>query len=410
MALFYSIAGAMALLIALILAWPLIARRASAASRGARDAQLYRDQLDEIARDLERGAIGASEAQGARAEVSRRLLAAATRAETSAPLEPAPRLHSILAAGIALIGAPALAVAIYFAHGAPNLPDMPFANRSAESSPAMIQRPSQAEAEVLFSSEPTEPPPAESKDYVDLIKQLEGVVAERPDDIQGRRLLANGYMRLGRHAEAWRTYVELIDLLGDAAEPALYGAQAEAMVLAAGGYISPEAEKVLAEAQKRDPSLPVARYYSGLLLAQKGQIAEAIDIWEKLRADTPSSAPWSEFLDVMLAQAKSVLPGSSRTASARAPGPSAAEVESAAAMSPEERQAMIEGMVARLETRLTTEGGTVEEWLRLINAYVQLGEPDEARRVYTLATAAFSDGSEAGFLREQALTLGVISE
>jgi len=67
-------------------------------------------------------------------------------------------------------------------------------------------------------------------------------------------------------------------------------------------------------------------------------------------------------------------------------------------------------MVARLEDRLTTEGGTVEEWLRLINAYVQLGKPDEARRIYALGAKSLGDTSEAGALREQALVMGVISE
>jgi cytochrome c-type biogenesis protein CcmH len=79
----------------------------------------------------------------------------------------------------------------------------------------------------------------------------------------------------------------------------------------------------------------------------------------------------------------------------------------AARMSPEERQAMIETMVGRLETRLTTEGGTVEEWVRLINAYVQLDRPEDARRIYGLGLAALGDSTEAGFLREQALLLGV---
>jgi cytochrome c-type biogenesis protein CcmH len=79
-------------------------------------------------------------------------------------------------------------------------------------------------------------------------------------------------------------------------------------------------------------------------------------------------------------------------------------------MSPEERQAMIEGMVARLEDRLTSDGGTPEEWLRLINAYVQLGRRDDATRVARLGIASFGDGSEAGFLREQALLMGVIEQ
>jgi cytochrome c-type biogenesis protein CcmH len=108
----------------------------------------------------------------------------------------------------------------------------------------------------------------------------------------------------------------------------------------------------------------------------------------------------------MRAVARAALPGAAQSA----PGPGAAEIEAAGAMTPEERQAMIASMVARLEDRLTTDGGTVEEWLRLINAYVQLGKPDEARRAYALGAAALDGSAEAGALREQALIMGVISE
>ena len=69
MGLFHAVAGALALLAAVVLIRPLIAARGDVPARGARDAQLYRDQLDEIDRDLERGTIGASEAEGARAEI-----------------------------------------------------------------------------------------------------------------------------------------------------------------------------------------------------------------------------------------------------------------------------------------------------------------------------------------------------
>jgi cytochrome c-type biogenesis protein CcmH len=307
-------------------------------------------------------------------------------------------------AGIALLGAPALAFVIYASLGAPELPDQPLAGRAA--APAQAERPSQAEAEAAFSREAANPPVAAEKDYADLVAQLEGVLAQRPDDIEGRRLLANAYMRLGRHAEAWRAFETVIALLGNAADPDLYGAQTEAMVMATGGYISPEAEQLLAEAVRRSPSSPLVRYYSGLLLAQRGQIPDAIAVWPKLRAEAPQDAPWANFLDGMLAEARAALPGAAQPA----PGPGAAEIEAAGAMTPEERQAMIAGMVARLEDRLTTDGGTVEEWLRLINAYVQLGKPDEARRAYALGAAALDGSAEAGALREQALIMGVISE
>ncbi|MBK5958027.1 c-type cytochrome biogenesis protein CcmI, partial [Rhodoplanes elegans] len=58
--------------------WPLLRR--TGPGRGGDDAAVYRDQLDEIERDLSLGAIGAAEAEAARVEVSRRLIAAAEAA------------------------------------------------------------------------------------------------------------------------------------------------------------------------------------------------------------------------------------------------------------------------------------------------------------------------------------------
>ncbi len=242
----------------------------------------------------------------------------------------------------------------------------------------------------------------EQQEYAGLMARLETLLEQRPDDAQGLQLLATGYMRLERYADSWRAYERLIAVVGDEAGAGLYASMAEALVQAAGGYVSPEAERAIGEALARDETLAVARYYAGLMMVQSGRIGEAITVWERLKAETPADAPWLEFLDGMLAEAKALRDGS--------PGPSAADIEAAGALSPDQRQAMIEGMVARLEERLTSEGGEAEEWLRLMNAYARLGRRDDAARIARLGIAAFGTSTEAGFLREQALVMGLIAE
>ena len=76
-------------------------------------------------------------------------------------------------------------------------------------------------------------------------------------------------------------------------------------------------------------------------------------------------------------------------------GPSQSDMDAAAQLSPEQRTAMIEGMVARLDERLTRQGGSAEEWVRLIASYATLGRQDEARRAYDRALAALGDGPDA---------------
>ena len=401
MVLFYAVAGALALATAFALIRPLITGAGAAQTRGARDARLYRDQLDEVERDLARGTISPGEASGARAEVSRRLIAAAGRAETTVALGPAPRRYSRLAAGFALVGAPALAVGLYLANGMPGQPDTPLAGRAtieAESAP----RPSQAEAEAAYTPGPTLPLTAKQQEYADLMTKVETRLEQRPNDARGLQLLATGYLRLERYRDSWRAYQRLLAVVGDQAGAELYGAMAEAMVQAAGGYVSPAAERAIGEALARDKTQPVARYYAGLLMAQNGRLGEAIALWEALQGEAPADAPWLEFLDSMLAEAKALRDGTP------GPGPSAADIEAAGAISPEQRQEMIEDMVARLEERLISEGGSPEEWLRLMNAYTQLGRRDDAARIARLGIAAFGAGAEAGFLREQALVMGLI--
>ena len=301
---------------------------------------------------------------------------------------------------------PAVAVLVYVALGMPGQPDLPLAQRPVER--LADSRPAQAQAEAAVPAAPTRPLSEEGEHYAALIRQLESTLQARPDDVRGLKLLAPGYARLGRHGEAWRTYRHMIDLLGDQATAEHYGAMAEAMVLAAGGYVSPEAEQAVSNALARDPDLPIARYYAGLLAAQTGRVAEAIMIWERLRDEAPSGAEYRAFLDSMLAEARSLQ--ASGGSAAALPGPTAEEVEAASQMSPEERQAMIEGMVARLEARLTTDGGPVEDWLRLMTAYQRLGQSAEATRAARLGMAAFEGTSEAAFLREQALVMGLIDE
>jgi cytochrome c-type biogenesis protein CcmH len=54
------------------------------------DIAVYRDQLDEIQRDRSAGLIGEAEAEAARVEVSRRLIAAADAAAAENPAPEAP--------------------------------------------------------------------------------------------------------------------------------------------------------------------------------------------------------------------------------------------------------------------------------------------------------------------------------
>ncbi len=72
-------------------------------------------------------------------------------------------------------------------------------------------------------------------------------------------------------------------------------------------------------------------------------------------------------------------------------GPTCGRRGAAAEMTPEDRQAMIEGMVGQLRDRLATEGGPAEDWARLIGALACWAGPTGRRR----------SGRGAGALRRE---------
>src|SRR6478752_10415162 len=85
--------------------WPLSRPHAL---RSGNELAVYRDQLDEIARDRAAGLIGEAEAEAARVEVSRRLIAAADTAHAK-PTATSGTLRRRVAGLAALIAVPVIA-------------------------------------------------------------------------------------------------------------------------------------------------------------------------------------------------------------------------------------------------------------------------------------------------------------
>lgn len=401
---FWALAAAIAALTALLLIRPLVSARRAGASRASHDVAVFRDQLAAVERDLDRGVLSEAEAEGARAEVSRRLLAAAAEAERSDGAGPAPAGVSRVA-GAAMAALVAAGGGLYLHLGAPGAPDAPLKPRLEAMRQAAAERPVQAEAERLIAENaaPAAPGPDEAQMRA-MVDRLRQVLAERPDDLRGRRLLVQALMRLDDTAAAWRAQEDVIALLGDQAGADDHALAAEAMILAARGYVSPEAEAHLTRALAIDPAQTTARYYAGLSLAQNGRPDLTLDLWTPLLSEGPADAPWKEPILTMIggvaAEAGKPVPDNAAAAAdalraARAAaGPGADALRAAEDMSPEERREMIEGMVARLENTLATDGGAPADWARLIQAYGVLGRPDDIARVLGSAREAFASAPD----------------
>ena len=245
------------LIVAGLFALALLRRDEKSNDKADYDLRVYRDQLSEVERDLERGVLSAEDANRVRTEISRRILAAdAERREIDDNTSGAPKL---LAGGIAA----ALAVgsfALYSGLGAPGYGDLALAERIAFAENLRETRPTQAEAEASI---PEQPAPAEfSEDYLRLVQTLRNTVVQRPDDIQGHALLAQNESNLGNFVAAYTAQARLIELKGEEATVQDLTDYADLLVLAAGGYVSPEAEQAVSVVLNTDPQNGIARYLS----------------------------------------------------------------------------------------------------------------------------------------------------
>lgn len=367
---------------ALILRAALRARNAGAQENA--DLKVYRDQLAEVERDAERGVIDAAEAERLRIEISRRILEADRkwRASGSGSGGVAVPLVAVLTASVG-------AFALYMWVGAPGYPDLPIAERISRAEEIRASRPSQAEAMAQI---PPAPAPEADPAYVNLVERLRKAVAANPDDPQGQRLLARNEAALGNYDAAIAAQRRLIELLGDNATATDYATLADIYVLAAGGYVSPEAENALAQALQLDPKNGMARFYMGLMWAQTGRPDLAFRFWKPLLDEGPEDAPWIPPIRSqieLVARAAGVDYTPMPPAGSR--GPDAAAMAAAADMTPEEREAMIRSMVDGLSERLATEGGPAEDWARLITSLSVLGETDRARQILAEAQSRFAE-------------------
>jgi cytochrome c-type biogenesis protein CcmH len=322
---FWLAAGAISLLVAFLILLAFLRPRAGATPAAAYDLQVYRDQLKEVDRDVERGILTEAEAARARTEVSRRILEA-DRALQKAEAAEARRggVDRWLIAG-GLVAVVAGAVGVYFQIGAPGYPDLPLATRIALIDEARATRPGQADAEAQVAMREAVP---EQPEREALVAQLRTIMEQRPDDAQGMALLASNEAALGNFRAGRIAQERLIEILGDDAEGAHYIDLAEMMILAAGGYVSPEAEAALSRGLEMEPRNGTARYYAGLMYAQQGRPDLAFPIWRNLMAESTADAPWLEPIRLQIEEVAALAGDPVRLAdlpqpqSVPAPGPS----------------------------------------------------------------------------------------
>lgn len=361
---------------------PLYRRNRADRSRSAEELSIYRDQLSEVDRDVARGLVAESEAEAARTEIARRILRASDAADEDRA-KSSVRTRSV-AAVVGVVVVPLAALGLYLSVGSPHLPDQPIAVRMAA--------------------------PPQAQDIAVLIQRVETHLAANPEDGRGWELLGPVYVRLGRYDDAATAFSNASRLLGPTAErEADVG---EAITRASGNVVTADARAAFQRAHALDEDAVRPRFYLALALEQSGQADEAVGAWRDLLDGAPANAPWAEVARQALARLEGTAvapPALNGEAVAPPPGPSREDVQAAAAMSPEERMAMIGGMVDSLAARLEENPEDAEGWARLIRSYMVLNRVEDAGAALETARAEFSgDAEKLTIVETQARAVGLI--
>lgn len=311
---------------------------------------IYKDQLAELDRDVAAGVVGADEAEAQRIEISRRLLTVGREVTPTLPLTQ--RFPKLL-----VLSVPLLAAALYYHLGSLGLADVPRQQR-------------------LAAAETT-------NDWDALIARVEQQLEKNPKDLEGWQLLVPNYLNMGRYKDAAAAMGHIAEIRGPTAE--LYANIAEALVADNSGLMTAQSVNIVAEALKLDPKHPKALFYSALGLAQEGKTAEAKAAYTSLLAVAPPNAPWRKSIENEIAKLQPL---------AAAPRISEEQMQGAQAMAPEERTAMIRGMVDGLDEKLKANPQDIEGWLRLIRARTVLQDNDKAVLALATARATFATKPE----------------
>lgn len=373
------IALALSIVIVGVLMWPVLRRAEAAPDRAAYDLTVFQDQLKEVERDVGRGVLTPAEADAARLEIQRRILAVGRApAEQINTGSKRSRWAAVAVTGVTV---PLIALSAYLVVGTPD--------------------PEQAQLSALQSDDGMG-----QTDIDALVDRLAARVASEPDNPEGYAILARTYRELGRFDEAAAAFRRLIELAPSADA---YSGLGEVLTGARNGLVGDEAHEAMVSALMLDREEPRARFYLGLEQAGKGNPQGAIAIWRDLTGNAPSDAPWVAMvreqmaavaqdagiapmsvepkhpLDMFPAGAKAV--AAAKPAAPVAPFAGAAGGAASPLAASPEQTAMIQGMVAGLAARLESSPEDYDGWMMLGRSYTVLNDHAQAGEAYKKAIA-----------------------
>lgn len=275
---------------AVFLAVPLIRRLEGARADASGDVAVYRDQLQEVERERRDGLIDDTQAETARIEIKRRILAADRAVAAEAPA------LSGTERSAAVIGATAIVVLgstiLYAVTGSPDIAAVRSAPVAAAAPPLATgsgagggdggaamppQHPRFDDAMASDRGGGEDAGAAGLPTVEEMTRRLAARLQRNPDDVEGWRTLGWSYVNIGRFDDAVAAYDKAIGRAPGNTE--LRDGRIEALLGGANGVVTTAVQAAIQDTLKRDPRDPRARYYAGLASAQDGDKSAALATW-----------------------------------------------------------------------------------------------------------------------------------
>ena len=286
MTLFWSIGAALIVAALLFLLPPLVRRRNSSPdARAAANAAIYREQLDELAAELQRGILTQEEFERASREIEHRIVSEYGTPGAPQPAPRRPNTSVALALGVLL---PLVVVLGYLQLGNPG------AIGSAASSAGHTVSPEQMES---------------------LVERLAARLQQTPDDAEGWMLLGRSLNVLEKYDRAAEAYARAAKLApGDAGLLADY---ADTLAMARGRTLQGEPFAIVKRALEIDPQHLKSLALAGSAEFERRNYAAAIGYWERILKIAPPQSDFARAVGESIAEARTL--GGGALASKAAP-------------------------------------------------------------------------------------------
>lgn len=270
----FILAAALLVLVVLAIVLPVLWRRpgeTSTADRRTANLEIFRDQLNELERDLREGLLAEADFEQSRNELQRRLLDEVTPEPPSSKTTSGRKTALVL-----LIALPLAASAGYLLLGTPQ----------------------------AFDPVPTRAPVSQQQ-IESMVDRLTEKLKANPDDTQGWVMLARSYKVLGRFAEAAEAYSH-----GGAqvdADPVLLSDYAEVLGQANGGSLAGKPTELITRSLQLDPNEPQALFLAGAAATDRNDFEAVADYWSRLLLQLEPGSEEAKSLEAAVLKARGIV-------------------------------------------------------------------------------------------------------